>query len=320
MRAFLDAHARGAPVALQTSGTSGRARAVVRTTDSWVCSFAHVAALTGLDARSRVWVPGPLTATMNLFGAVHAAFAGARTVSTPEDATHAQLTPAALRRCLDAGTPPAGVHVVVAGDHLDRPLADRERAAGLRVSHYYGAAELSFVAWGPDSDNLRPFPEVETSARDGALWVRSPYLCRGYAGAPGPYLRDADGFATVGDRGSVVDGRVLVHGRGTDAVTTAGATVLVADVEEALRPATSGELVVVGLPHPDLGAVLAVALTDPLALDSARTLAREALPASHRPRLWFRVPAVPLTAAAKVDRTALAKLLVSSGEGVRRLT
>ena len=65
--AFLDAHQRGVPVALATSGSSALPRTVVRSTDSWTSSFGHVEALTGLDPASRVWVPGPLTSTMNLF-------------------------------------------------------------------------------------------------------------------------------------------------------------------------------------------------------------------------------------------------------------
>jgi len=76
-RAFADAHRAGRLIGLTTSGTAGRPRTVVRTTRSWADSFPYVADLLGLGPGSRVWVPGPLTATMNLFAAVHAAW-GAR--------------------------------------------------------------------------------------------------------------------------------------------------------------------------------------------------------------------------------------------------
>ncbi|HET6627563.1 MAG TPA: AMP-binding protein [Nocardioidaceae bacterium] len=319
VRAFRDAHADRALVALPTSGTSGAPRTVVRTTDSWVCSFAEVAARTGLDDRSRVWVPGPLSSTMNLFAVVHASFAGASTAPGPGTATHAHLTPAMLARALDREAPLAGVHVVVAGDRLDPALSDRATFAGARVSHYYGAAELSFVAWGSHADNLQPLPEVEIEVRDGRLWVRSPYLCLRCDGPPGPFRRGSDGFATVGDRGRAEDGFLRVRGRGTDAVTTAGATVHVADVEDVLRPAATGALVVVGVPHAELGAVVAAVLNDPSSLRQVRAAAREALPESHRPRLWFHVAELPVTAAGKVDRAALAALLVSPGGHARRL-
>ena len=49
---------------------------------------------------------------------------------------------------------------------VDTVVADRVEDRGWSVSHYYGAAQLSFVAWGRDAGQLRPFPE------DG--WGRFP--------------------------------------------------------------------------------------------------------------------------------------------------
>lgn len=318
--AFLDAHEHRELVSLHTSGTGGRQRSVVRTTDSWVDSFDHVTHLLGLDSRSRVWVPGPLEATMNLFSAVHAAHVGASVQRTPDGATHATLTPAALTRSLAHGTEVTGMHVLVAGDRLGQTARDAALDRGVaRVSHYYGAAELSFVAWGSHAGDLRPFPGVAVQSRDGLLWVRSPYLCRGYDGPDGPLSRGTDGFVTVGDRGVIEDGLVRVHGRGTDTVTTAGATVLVADVEQALEHATGHRVVVLGVPHPDLGQVLCAALVDPTALEAVRDAARDVLEPAHRPRRWVAVEELPLTPAGKVDRDRLAALVASSSEGVRRL-
>src|SRR4051812_47197480 len=99
--AVLDAHAAGGLIAVRTSGSTSRPRSVVRTAASWVESFPAVSRLTGIDSSSRVWVPGPLTATMNLFAAVHARWVGAVVTTEREDATHAHLIPAVLVRCLD---------------------------------------------------------------------------------------------------------------------------------------------------------------------------------------------------------------------------
>ena len=315
---FLAAHAAGAPVALGTSGTSGAPRAVVRSTGSWVDSFGTVAGLSGLAPTSRVWVPGPLAATMNLFAAVHATVLGARLVDGPDAATHAHLTPATLARCLDDEVPLAGRAVVVAGDRLPVALHERAVAAGARVHHYYGAAELSFVAWGAHEDDLRPFPGVEVAVRDGLVAVRSPYVCSGYDGSPGPLRVDPDGFATVGDRGELVDGRLRVAGR-AGAVTVAGSTVETADVEALLRGRAGGEVVVLGVPHPGLGAVLAVVLTDARDHPALRRLARQRLDGARRPRLWFGVPRLPSTPAGKVDRVALAALVSGDDTRARRL-
>ncbi|EWT02869.1 hypothetical protein N864_19425 [Intrasporangium chromatireducens Q5-1] len=117
--------------------------------------------------------------------------------------------------------------------------------------------------------------------------------------------RDGE-WATVGDVGRIRDGVLEVLGR-PDAVTTAGATVLVAEVETALAGGAGGPFAVHGLPHPTFGEVLAVTFVDPTDEPRLRDAAR-ALPASHRPRVWRRVDALPLTPAGKVDRAALASL------------
>lgn len=316
MAGFLDALAAGADVALRTSGSAGVPRLVVRTTSSWTSSFPAFSELTGLTAGSRVWVPGPLSATMNLFAAVHAAVVGAAVVPGLATATHAALTPTALRRLLDEGAPLSGVTVVVAGDALPTGLHDRATAAGATVHHYYGAAELSFVAWGGHAADLRPFPGVELAVRDGEVWARSPYVCTGYVGAPGPLRRSTDGFATVGDRGRLVDGRLEVAGR-PDAVSVGGATVPVADVEALLRPAAHGDVAVVGMTHPELGSVLAAVLTDVDDLAPLRRLARDRLAGAHRPRRWFHLHRLPVTPAGKVDREALVSMLSGPDAGVR---
>lgn len=301
--AFDDAHRSGHPIALPTSGTTGRPRTVVRSTASWTDSFAAVGDLTGTTAASRVWLPGPVTATMNLFAAVHARAVGATLVDRLADATHAHLTPAALHRLLADGADLTGRTLVVAGDRVDAATAERVAAAGARLHHYYGAAELSFVAWGEHADALRPFPGVEVEARDGQLWVRSPFVADGHL-EPEHHLTSEGGWTTVGDRGTVVDGRVVVHGR-SGGITTAGATVRVADVEGVLRPLATGDLVVVGLPHPDLGELVAAAVTDAADVSRLTALAREHLAPAQRPRRWLHLDPLPLTGADKVDRAAV---------------
>lgn len=326
--AFLAAHERGDLVALRTSGTTGRPRSVVRTTASWVDSFDTVAALTGLAAESRLWVPGPLAATMNLFAAVLARHVGVRLVEAAAEATHAHLTPLALERLLRDGVPLAGLHLTVAGDRLSPGLRDRALGAGARVAHYLGAAELSFVAWGTCESDLRAFPGVEVECREGVLWVRSPFTCTGYAGPPGPMRRDDRGFVSVGDRGELIDGMVRVLGRGEEAILTGAATVQVADVEAVLREAVSGSVVVLGLPHAELGQVVSAVLTDPGDLADARTAARAGLAPEQRPRWWFHLADLPMTAAGKTDRATLRALITAPSAGpsagatpqVRRLT
>jgi acyl-CoA synthetase (AMP-forming)/AMP-acid ligase II len=291
---------------------------VVRTTDSWVSSFSTVADLVGLASSSRVWVPGPLSATMNLFAAVHARVARAALVDGPVDATHAHLTPAGLAVLLRDDAPLGGLTVVVAGDALPRALHDRAVAAGAQVHHYYGAAELSFVAWGAHAGDLRPFPGATVEVRDNEFWVRSPFVCSGYGGPPGPLRTTRDGFATVGDRGVLAAGRLTVLGR-AETVTVGGSTVEPAPVEALLQATAAGSVAVIGVPHDPLGMVLAAVLTCPDDHAPLRRLARVELDGAHRPRLWFLVEALPTTTAGKVDRDALVSLVSGPGDGVRRL-
>lgn len=316
--AFMEAHSTGEPVALATSGTTGSQRSVVRTTGSWVASFATVAELTGLTSASRVWVPGPLTTTMNLFAAVQARMLGATPVTGPSHATHAHLTPVALTSLLDHRPRLGGLTVVVAGDRLAPSLHERAVRAGAAVQHYYGAAELSFVAWGGHAGDLRPFPGVTVDVRGGEIWVHSAYLCTGYDGPPGPLRVDPNGFATVGDRGVLDAGRLTVLGR-PGAVTVGGSTVETAAVEALLQSAATGAVAVVGIPHDELGAVLGVLLTSAEDHPALRRLARSELEGPRRPRLWWHVEALPTTPAGKVDRLALVPMVSGGGDRSTRL-
>jgi hypothetical protein len=123
-----------------------------------VDSFQLVAGLCGLDRPGRVWVPGPVSASMNAYAVCLADQVGAALVDGPADATHLFCTPAALAALVGVAHRP--LTVVVAGDRLSPTLADRAEAAGHTVHHYYGAAQLSFVGWGRDAASLRLFPEV----------------------------------------------------------------------------------------------------------------------------------------------------------------
>lgn len=309
--AVLSAHRSGARLALSTSGTTGPSpRRVVRTTQSWWDSFPAYSELTGVAAGARVWAPGPLRSTMNLFAAVHAAWAGAEVVDDPATADHACLTPAQLER--RGEELPRGAKVVVAGAHLPDRLAATARRRGLRITHYYGAAELSFVAAASSEGDgsLRAFRAVEIEIRDepapGTIWARSPWVCDGCVGAPGSLQRTAEGWATVGDVGSFESGVLVVRGR-PDAIVTAGATVLIADVEAVLAPAARGGVAVHSVPHPTLGALVAATLTLDADREPLERLARDRLPVTHRPRVWRVVHELPLTDGGKVDRAALAR-------------
>ncbi|SFR75017.1 Acyl-CoA synthetase (AMP-forming)/AMP-acid ligase II [Agromyces sp. CF514] len=309
----------GTQLALLTSGSSGASpRVVARTNESWLASAEPLAALAGLAADDRIAVTGPLHVSMHLYGVLHALWVGATATDRLDGATTMHATPTRLARVLDGGAhPPAAI---VAGATLSPALRERAAARGIRLTEYYGAAELSFVLAGHDGA-LRPFPGVEVEARadatGDALWARSPYLALGVVGG-GMLRRDDAGFATVGDLAErTADGGWRVLGRGDAAITTAGATVVAESVEARLNGlAGVRAAAVLGEPHALLGEriVAVVELLDGASLDEVASAARRELPVEELPRRWFAAP-VPLTAAGKVARGALRAAMADGALG-----
>ncbi len=295
-----------------TSGTTGQPRPVARSWPSWSRSFAALTSFTGLTAADRILLTGPLFSTLHLFGALHTFALGAALTDRPERADAAHLVPTVLARLLDRPRSELPLRrVVVAGDRLPDYLAAGAADRGIDVVEYYGAAELSFVALRRPPDAFRAFPGVAVQVRENLLWARSDYLSLGYAGGvSGPMRRDADGFATVGDRGELTpDGSILLSGRAEEAITTGGHTVLVADIEAALRRLPGvADAAAVGLPHQRLGQVVAavVVLAPGTELSRLRRSARQQLSGPALPRRWLARDRLPVTAAGKLARAALA--------------
>lgn len=321
----------GTELALLTSGSSAAAgaaaapRAVARTNASWLASAAPLAELLELgDERAtpdRIAVTGPLHVSMHLYAALHALWLGATATDEVAGAELAHATPTRLARLLDSPAVPK--HVVVAGAATSDRLRAAAAARGIRLTEYYGAAELSFVAAG-SGGALTPFPGVEIELREAPvgteLWVRSPYLALGVVGG-GMLRRDADGFATVGDLAERAgrDDAFRILGRGDAAITTAGQTVLAEDVEARLAELPGiAAAAVLGEPHDLLGErLVAVVELEPGLVDEeaafadAVAAARAALPPASLPRDWHVVDALPRTTSGKLARGVLRAALAA---------
>ena len=299
-----------------SSGSTGEPRCISRTWESWTSSFATADALFAVDDGETVGLLGPWTSTMVLFAAMHALNSGA----TPLAGTPGELSrvgdlrvvhgvPTAASTYLDRiserrWSPPR--LLVTAGATAPTELWHTADHLGIDMVEYYGAAELSFIGAHHEPGGFDTLSQVEVEIRDTVIWVRSPYLADGYlAGAEGALLRDGD-WASVGDHGTFDDqGRLQISGRGDTAVTTAGHTVLVEDVERALA-AIPGvhEIAVLGLPHDSLGEVLAAAFVADVDTGHLRAASLD-LPGPMRPRAWFPMSALPRTANGKIDRVRL---------------
>lgn len=147
-------------------------------------------------------------------------------------------TPAQMRLCCEAGVAWPGLrHLVIGGSKLDAGLRARVRALapGVRISEFYGAAEASFITLaGPDCPEEsvgRPYPGVEIAVEGGEIWVKSPYLFQGYAGADPGGARWQDGWLSVGERGEMRDGFLYLQGRAGRMVTVADQNVFPEEIE-----------------------------------------------------------------------------------------
>lgn len=279
-----------------TSGSSGRPKAFVRTHRSWWQSFMGFDRLCPLDPGGAVLVPGPLSSSHFLFGALHALHAGA---------TVEIVDPATLPRRLADGDRPSALYVVptllagicagepagdggpgyifCAGARLEATVAEAaaRRFPAARLVEYYGASELSFVAMREHGDrtpagSVGPaFPGVEVSIRDeddrpvpagreGTIFVRSDLVFAGYRGHPpaGGARRLDGGWWTVGDRGMLdADGNLFISGRGSSLIITGGANVQPEEVEDAVaRCPGVAACAVVGVPDPRWGEIVCAAV------------------------------------------------------------
>ncbi|ORI23933.1 class I adenylate-forming enzyme family protein [Rhodococcus sp. 1168] len=274
-----------------TSGSTGRPRGLARTAASWTDSFAEFTSITGITAADRVLVTGPLHATMHLFAAAHALWIGACVTDDRTSATVAHAVPAVLRDLLDRA--PALRLAVVAGTALD--AGAQERAHGIELVEYYGAAELSLVAARRVPEPLTLLAGLEAEVRDGLLFVRSPYRVLG-----------APEWFGVGDLAELGPNRqLIVRGRGDAAVNVGGTTVIAEDVELVLDSIDGVRAsAVVGTPHSVLGATVTavVELHDGADVDSVKAEARGRLFREAVPRRWIVVPALPRTGSGKIAR------------------
>ncbi|SNT43084.1 AMP-binding protein [Rhodococcoides kyotonense] len=279
-----------------TSGSTGRPRPLARTVASWADSFDEFTAITGLKPEDRILITGPLHATMHLFAAVHALHIGACVTDDAESATAAHAVPAVLRRLVEHSGKLRTV--VVAGTALDSGA--RDKAFGVDLVEYYGAAELSLVAARRVPEPLRLLDGVDARIEDGLLFVRSPYAVLG-----------TPEWVSVGDLAELgQDGTLTVHGRGDAAIDVGGTTVLAEEVErildgiDGIRAAAA-----IGTRHDVLGETVTAVIELVGDLDAVKKDARRLLQKEAVPRRWVVVDELPRTGSGKIARGRVKDLI-----------
>ena len=199
---------------------------------------------------------------------------------------------------------------------------------GHRIVERYGMTETMILTSNPYDGDRRAGTvgfalagtEVRVHASDraaepgetGAVEVRGPGVFLGYWGLPERTAEATtpDGWFRTGDLGHLDErGRLTLVGRSGDTIISGGLNVYPADVEAVLEVLPGvAECAVVGLPDPDLGEVVAVAVVvEPGAQADEAVLVAACAPLARfkHPRRVAFVDALPRNAMGKVDRVAL---------------
>lgn len=251
-------------------------------------------------------------------------------VAERERATIVSLVPTLLDRLLAAPRSwraPASLRVVLLGGAaIPRALVRRARAAGIPVLPTYGMTETCaqiataryasrLAAVGPGHELFPsgpPLAGTELRLVDGIAEVRSASLFSGYWGEPADQLRD--GWYRTNDRAFLDEnGELVVTGRASDLIITAGENVDPLEVEAALESLPGiARAFVFGTPDATFGSIVtALIVCDERAPQSARELSAHLagrLASFKLPRLIERVAELPLTPAGKLDRRAAKSL------------
>lgn len=306
-----------------TSGSTGRPKVLARSRRSWLRSFEALGV--ELDARDQVLIPGPLSSSLFLFGALHALHGGAEprllgrwsasaAAEAAREATVVHLVPAQLSALLavlehdPALRAECGLRLVICGGaKVDPALENRfaEVLPGCRLVEYYGSAEHSLIAVRHDEKLL---PVVDVEIVGGRLRVRSELAFEGYLEDGELVPPDTSG---TGDRAiQHPDGSLEILGRAGAVIDTGGRLVAAEPVEAVLRDVPGVlDVVVTATAHPRFGSLVTAVVEGDARLLDLRAAARAKLHPGERPRRWLTVEALPRTASGKPARSVIAERL-----------
>jgi len=287
----------GDALVMATSGSTGPPRGVVLTHIALDAAALAVTRRVEVDVGTDAWLAClPLSHVGGLMVVARALLTGTPFTFDPGAATTLVAVVPTLLDRMDA----AKFRVVLVGGSHDW------RTRPTNVVHTYGMTE---TAGGVVYDGT-PLGGVEVRTDPlGHLQVRGPSLLRCYRDGTDP--KDADGWLTTGDQGTIVDGQVVVHGRAAELIVTGGENVWPGPVEERLRAHPGvADVAVVGRDDAEWGQrVVAVVVpcdaTHPPALSDLRSVVTEHLPAFHAPRELILTEALPRTAGGKLQRHLL---------------
>jgi long-chain acyl-CoA synthetase len=321
-----------------TSGTSGSPRRIWRSQASWTASFAVNAGMFGIGPGTNVAVLGQLIHSLALYGALEALHLGATLhpmadlrpdrqrqamAATKIDILYA--TPAQAGQLADAKIPqlPHLRVILIGGSKLDATLRQRlaDMAPNAALHEFYGAAETSFLTLAtpddPPASVGHAYPGVSLDIRDpaghslppgatGEIWAQSPYLFHDYSADPGTVVWQ-NGWLSVGEIGSIINGLLYIYGRKNRIVQIADQSVYPEEIEAFMATLPGIDRVAI-IPEPDTkrGAILmAFAIGTPEQEQAILASTRAKFGPLKSPRRIIWCDDWPVLASRKTDYQAL---------------
>jgi len=330
---------------LYTSGTTGDPKGVRLTDANLLASALGSALRLGVDPQDRWLACLPVYHMGGIAPIVRTVVYGTTLVVQPSfdveataaiiadaDVTGVSMVPTMLRRLLDADwRPPTHLStVLLGGAPAGEPLIERALAAAVPVHPTYGLTEAASQVTTARPTDLDTNPstvghpllvtDVTIVDEDGGVCapgeigeivVDGPTVAPAYLDRETTDTAYGDRGLHTGDLGSRdADGRVTIHGRLDDLLTTGGETVAPATVVAALhRHPGVAAAAVVGLDDPEWGdrvAALVVPTADAdLTAAALRDHCRDHLAGFECPQTIGFADALPRTASGTVDREAV---------------
>lgn len=238
-------------MAVMTSGTTGMPKVYFRSYESWAGFFDTQNEIFQIDERSRLFAHGSLAFTGNLNLYLAQFYAGGTVIAEEkfdprrwvqviegERANAIYLIPTKLMLLPKVYRTKHNdrIYMILSGSQslgLDDAKTLKEVFPCTRIILYYGASELNYITYiteqeMTDQKNLigKPFPKVQVSILDGALYIDTKYHVEGITT---PY--------TLQDMGEIdEEGNFYFLGRSDDMMNIRGRKVSALKVENAFLP------------------------------------------------------------------------------------
>ena len=195
--------------------------------------------------------------------------------------------------------------VLVGGAALTYELQEQATSAGIKVVTTYGMSETS----GGCVYNGVPLEGVQVAISDaGFIKISGPVLANNLD-------LDSQNWFVTSDLGELVDGRLVVLGRGDDVIISGGENISLSEIESAISQSFANfEFAAFSVSSDKWGQELHIAAVNAPAEfpDQVAILLVEKFGNAAKPKRFHQLSALPLIGIGKVDRNALAQLAMKS--------